>query len=424
VEIKIVTYSRLRKFAVLVAVAVFSCCAAAQPAAAPAPTQEAKILFDQVDPILQGLSEITGWKIKRKTPAEYISRVQLRAYIEKRVKEVLKPEELRVETIALKMFGLVPEDFNLEKMLIELMTEQAAAFYDYDRKRLYITEAPTSFLEKRIALVHELAHAIADQHFPLGKYIRGGGENDDGATAREAVMEGQATWLMWAYVSKLGGGDAEVSDIILQTATASPSVDSRFPVFEKAPLYVRESLMFPYTRGLLFQNAVYKKLGQEAFSEVFRRAPVSSQQILHPQLYFNNTLPSKPEPPDPPDLKAYRLATQGAVGEFDHQVLIHQYGSEQQAADMAPHWRGGWFRLFEAKSDARPVLAYASDWDSPQMASRVFSLYRQVMRKKSKRIEIKQNTESLFAGANERGSFVVRLDGARVSSLEGLPEVD
>jgi hypothetical protein len=397
-------------------------CAVAQPASDAAPSQESKILFDQVDPILQGLREITGWKIKRKVPAEYITRGELRSYIQKRVKEVLKPEDLRVEALALKMFGLVPDDFDMEKALVDLMTEQAAAFYDYDRKRLYITEAPTSFLEKRIALVHELAHAIADQNFPLGKYIRGGGQNDDGETAREAVMEGQATWLMWAYVSKLGGGDAKVSDIILQTAASSAaSAGSQFPVFEKAPLYVRESLLFPYTQGLLFQNAVFEKLGTEGFSEVFRRAPVSSQQILHPELYFDNVRPSKPQIPAAPNEHQYRMATEGAVGEFDHHVLIEQYASEKEADDTAPHWRGGWFRLLEAKTDKHPVLAYASDWDTQEAAALVFDDYKKVMRKKSKNIKIEQDAETVFTGVNERGRFEVRVEGTRLSALEGLP---
>src|SRR5579884_4516830 len=114
---------------------------AAQSGSTDEPTQESRILFEQVDPILQGLSEITGWKIKRKVPADYISRAQLRAFIQRRVKEVLKPEEIRLEALALKMFGLVPDDFDLEKAMVDLMTEQAAAFYDYDRKRLFITES-------------------------------------------------------------------------------------------------------------------------------------------------------------------------------------------------------------------------------------------------------------------------------------------
>ncbi len=394
--------------------------AVAQSGATEEPTQESRILFEQVDPILQGLSEITGWKIKRKVPADYISRAQLRAFIQRRVKEVLKPEEIRLEALALKMFGLVPDDFDLEKTMVDLMTEQAAAFYDYDRKRLFITESPASFLEKRVALVHELAHALADQNFSLGKYLRAGKKNDDGETAREAVMEGQATWLMWAYVSKLGGGEAKVSDMILKTA-AGPALapGSQFPVFENAPLYLRESLTFPYTRGMLFQNAVFEKLGRAGFTEVFRRAPEGTQQILHPEKYLNGVGPQRTEPPQIPEAKRYQAVLDGAVGEFDHHVLIEQYASEGEAESIAPHWRGGSFRLFEAKGDRHPVLAYASEWDSPAAAAAFFAVYKAAVRKKSRELAPAEDAAGKFTGENERGRFALRLEGARVSGIEG-----
>jgi len=396
--------------------------AAGQTGSSDEPTQDSRLLFDQVEPILQGLSEITGWKIKHKVPADYITRDHLHDFIQRRVKEVLKPEDIRLEALSLKMFGLIPGDFDLEKTMIDLMTEQAAAFYDYDRKRLFITESATSFLEKRVALVHELAHALADQNYPLGKYLRKGNKNDDGETAREAVMEGQATWLMWAYVAKLGGGEAKVSDIILQTATGpAPDATVQYPVFEKAPLYLRESLTFPYTRGLLFQNAVFEKLGQAGFSEVFRRAPSGTQQILHPDKYLTGFAPLKTDSPPIPGAKAYRGALEGAVGEFDHHILIQQYASEAEAARIAPHWRGGSFRLFEQKSDRHPVLSYSSEWDSAEAAAQFFAVYKEAVRKKSKRVTTTEDSSVKLNGENDFGRFVLTLKGTMVSGIEGLP---
>ena len=58
-------------------------------------------------------------------------------------------------------------------------------------------------------LAHELAHAIADQNYNLGKFIRQGRKSDDGSTARLAVMEGQATWLMSEFLARKMGQIAE-----------------------------------------------------------------------------------------------------------------------------------------------------------------------------------------------------------------------
>src|SRR5580700_3354353 len=257
----------------------------------PAPAQE---LFTNIGHIKEGLSAITGLKFKHDVPYALIGKDQLHRYLEKRLHETMKPEDARAEELTLQMLGLVPSDFDLRKNTLDLLTEQAAAFYDYNAKKLFVLEGSgggagaADSAEERVALVHELAHALADQHFHLAKYIREGMRSDDSATARQAVMEGQATWLMAAYISLEGGGKPEVPEGILRLMKQSivGSAAQQYPIFSQAPLYIRESLVFPYAAGLEFQDAVFRKLGREAFSEVFIRPPGSSGQILHPERYI------------------------------------------------------------------------------------------------------------------------------------------
>ncbi len=387
-----------------------------------AQVENSRRLFTQIEPILEGLSQITGMKIRHKVPADYISRSKLQAFIQQRVDEAVKPEDVRIESLELKMFGFIPQDYDLKKVLIDLMAEQAAAFYDYERKKLYITESDSSFLEKRAALVHELAHALADQNFSLGKYLRKGAKNDDAATAREAVTEGQATWLMWAYVSVLGGGEAEVPDAVLEsmTSAAAAAVSSQYPVFEKAPLYLRESLTFPYTAGLAFTNAVAKKLGKRSFSEVYRRPPVSTQQILHPDLYLENKEPVRVTPPDP-HAKGYRKLSDGSIGELDFRVLLEQYAGAETAAKLAPRWRGGAYVLYEAKRGKASLLSFAVEWDSPEAARDFLHAYRTVLEKKWQHPVIHEDAEG-YSGMGDTGRFITTIEGSQVKSVEGIPE--
>ena len=392
--------------------------------AAPAQTESSRQLFTQLQPILQGLSEITGWKVNRKVPADYISKAKLGEFIQGRIKDAVKPEDVRIESLTLKMFGFLPDEYDLKQAIIELMTEQAAAFYDYDHKRLFITESDSSFLEKRAALVHELAHALADQNFSIHKFLRKGNKSDDAATAREAVIEGQATWLMWAYVAKLGGGEAKVSEYILDSmkGASTSAVESQYPVFEKAPLYLRESLIFPYNSGLRFQNAVIEKMGKAGFSEVFQRPPISTQQILHPEQYLAHKEPSHPDAPAVPEPKRYHQVADGSVGELDFRVLLEQYAGADTAQRVAPHWHGGQFRLYEAKRDKKPLLSFAAEWDNPESAREFFAAYQAVLGKKWKKFDVQEKTDTRCRGTGDRGGFLLTLDGAQVSSLEGLPE--
>src|SRR5579863_814227 len=131
-------------------------------------------LFSEIGAMEQGLSDITGLQFRRTIPYAIMNKDQLRRYLEQRVKESIKPAEIRAEELTLKLLGLVPADFDLRQNTVDLLTEQAAAFYDYNKKKLFMLDDGGQGADEEIALVHELAHGLADQHFPLGKYISEG----------------------------------------------------------------------------------------------------------------------------------------------------------------------------------------------------------------------------------------------------------
>ncbi len=327
---------------------------------------------------------------------------------------------MRIEALSLKKFGFVPQDFDLEKTEVDLLTEQAAAFYDYHKKKLYITDsAPKDMREE--ALIHELAHALADQNFHLERFIRKGSDDDDMSMAREAVMEGQATWLMSETVERREGqtlkGSPEAVELM---SKAMDSGGKEYPVFDSSPLYLRRTLVFPYTQGLLFQNALVEKLGQAAFAEVFRHPPVSTQQILHPEKYFAHEIPTHPALPRLSAGKGYKKLAVGTMGELDHALLIEQFLDAHKAGEIAPHWRGGEYALEEKKSEKRVVLEYAAEWEDAAWARQYFDAYQNVLRKKWQKIEVQTLNDSTFAGRGDDGYFVVRLEGTIVRSLEGL----
>jgi hypothetical protein len=371
--------------------------------------------------ILAELSEITGKRSTRAIRQESIDKEGLRRYLEARMKETVKPEELRAEEIALKKFGFVPAEFDLKKTTIDLLTEQAAAFYDYRKKKLFVLSSSPSMMEQAL-LVHELAHALADQHFHLERYIRKE-SNDDGAIARMAVMEGQASWLMAEYLARRSGQSLKTSPALLEMMTRAETAAEQYPVLAGAPLYIQESLLFPYTAGIRFQHALVEQLGQAAFSEVFRNPPLSSQHILHPELYRKGLKPSEPPLPELKPARGRRTLIEGAIGEIDHSILLRQFTDEKTAARISPGWRGGAYRLLEYK-DGRTVLLYVSEWADSETAAEFFRLYQQVLRKKWRRMEVDARREDEVRGRGDDGCFVVSQNNRLVASREGLASFD
>ena len=386
---------------------------------------QSRAIFDEVDRTLAELAKISGLTLHKKVPCDLISKDKVNEFLKKKVKEVSTPEELRAEELTLKKFGLVPPEFDLEKSTVEVLTEQAAAFYDYHAKKLYITDWTASDT-REAALAHELAHALADQNFNLDRFIKKAKESDDEALARMAVMEGQATWLMSEFLAqRLGETLVHNPDLAKRMNRGSDSsAGGEFPVFEGSPLYIRTTLIFPYSAGMMFQQAAVDKEGKEAFAVVFRRPPISTQQILHPDKYFAGVKPALPDLPKPADTRGYKGLIGGTFGELDHQVLLEQFAGKATAENLAPHWRGGQYELMENRKKKRVILLYASQWDTARAARLYFLAYRKALAGKWKKMEVTSETADTLKGHGDDGDFLLKLDGAVVTSMEGLePEM-
>src|SRR5260370_33824380 len=106
-------------------------------------------------------------------------------------------------------------------------------------------------------------------------------------------MEGQATWLMAEFLARKMGQTLKNSPALVSTmSNLSENGAGQYPVFENSPLYLRLTLVFPYTKAMLFQNAVFERVGEAGFGEVFLIPPVAPQQVMHPDKYFSGVQPT------------------------------------------------------------------------------------------------------------------------------------
>ena len=376
--------------------------------------------FAGIDDSIAELSRLTGLRPLKKVQYDTIDKPALKKYLDERVSEEVKPAEIRAEELTLKKFGLVPQDFDLKATTIDLLTEQAAAFYDYREKKLYLMQGSDPSTQG-LFIFHELAHALADQHFDLRRYIRNG-KNDDSSLARLAVTEGQATWLMFESMAQKMGQSLKSSPAMAEMLGRNngDQFSSQYPVLTNAPLYIRSSLLFPYTDGMRFQNALIAKLDKEGFAKPFKDAPVSTHQIMHPEVYLSGRSPTRPEVPKLANAKDWVTIADGTVGEFDHAVLLEQYRDKQEASSLSPAWRGGSFALMEHKRSKRVVLLYASDWDTEANAKRMFTAYRSVLKGKWQGQTIESETPESISGSGDDGKFRTAVSGTRVTSVEGF----
>src|SRR6266550_4633918 len=134
---------------------------------------------------------------------------------------------------------------------------QAAGFYDPFAQRLYIADwLPLEM--QRPALAHEIEHALQDQHFDLKKFATPIKDDGDRQLGHSALVEGDATAVMLEFQAQsMGLPPDQLGELIAQMGKTLLSGSlGNTPQFDKAPPFVKETLMFPYLTGLLFVESV------------------------------------------------------------------------------------------------------------------------------------------------------------------------
>jgi hypothetical protein len=334
------------------------------------PDQERQ-LFALVDTLIKFSSDESGLPIKSQVKRQIISRASVEDYLKGKFEEDQSARRLQRDEIVLKKFGLLDRDFALKPFLLALLKEQIEAYYDSKDKTVYMLDW-VNIEEQKPVLAHELTHALQDQHSDLEKWsdqtpddvsLNSSDDTDHLAkdemdTARQAVVEGQATAVMMDYILKPVGKslvkDPEVMDFVKQQMAASQ--DS--PVLARAPLLLSEALVFPYREGLSFEQDVWMDQGQTAaFAGTLDHPPTSSWEIINPREYEKRHLPAVPLLPNFHPLvdKLYKPYDIGQMGQLDVRILAELFGGEQTSRDLTPAWDGGLYWAGQRLSAKTPA---------------------------------------------------------------------
>jgi len=428
----------------------------AQPLEEPATkitAEQAQELFRSVDEILNFVSKDTNLPIKNPVKRELAGREQVRNFVLTHMKEDKDAQRLQRSEASMKKFGLLPQDFDLRKFLVDLMEDQVAGFYDPKSKTVYLLDwvAPEA---QRPVLAHELTHALQDQNFGLEKWLKVRDDDpsvnadrldagpDEEQSARQAVSEGQGMAVMMDYVlAPTGQSLAEMPSMgeIFKQNTMDRIGDS--PIFATAPLYLREMVVFPYTYGLSFLEDLLTRGGKEmAFAGAFKNPPHNTREIMLPDSYLDGQHVNPIRLPKLADLlkKNYVGYDSGAVGEFDVYVLLKQYSGPGLAERLSQAWRGGVYYLGR-KKDAKPPTAdapipmndlgllYVSNWATPEDAGYFAKAYSLWLPKKYKSVASvaekkgrEWNTEQGPVSIEVAGNQVVVMEGFDAATAAGL----
>ena len=323
------------------------------------------------------------------------------------------------------------------------MTTQAGAYYDPAAKAFFLVMVPDNELMLDTISAHELTHALQDQHFDLTRYLPSDASlDDDAATARRFVVEGDATFVMLLYAMHGVLGD-KISPAVMAAlrkqiaAFAAMDVDAlkdmsrsqsaafgmmdaeikkSIDAMDDIPATVLVPLLDSYMKGALVALTAYEHGGWPGVDALYRSPPASTEQVLHPEtkLYPTRERPHRvtlARTPDP------ELAG-NVLGELQWKIYLELWKSPH-AADAAEGWAGDRYRVTRRK-DGRLIGRIATTWDTAGDAEQFASAYLASLVGRFRGAGM--SAPAAGVARPDRGRVFVRTVGTRVFIIDGADD--
>jgi hypothetical protein len=324
-----------------------------------------------IDEEIRAVERIRGLRFTAPIRTVEIDRSELPARLRQQFAKSL-PYSVEEWTEVLRALGLVNGDADAESIvsaLLDVYQSQVLAYYDPPTKTFYtvrqLPEAMKSLpmagpLDTGVA-VHELTHALQDQHFAIGKKDLALRDDTDANLAYHALVEGEASLVMLAYMIEQGGGSLDElikNDLftgLLSTAAQKAPIEG--------PRYFVELLKFPYLDGLRFVIEAYRRGGWRELDRVYADPPRSTREILHPADYFEHRFTPAPFHSKPSVAVPHLLSVEH-LGEWHWRFL----------AGNADGWVGDRVTIAQNRF-CEPTVLVETQWDSDEHARHFYDAY-------------------------------------------------
>ena len=166
------------------------------------------------------------------------------------------------------------------------------------------------------------------------------------------MTEGQAQVVWFDYTLAPMNKTILTAPEFVDAVRAQMGDSKDSPEFAKAPMFLQESLLMPYTFGLDFVRTVLQNKGKDAaFKGLLTDPPVDTRQIMQPETYLLHQVVPQLTIPNLDQMVAptYTRFDFGGMGEFDIYLLAKQYGVKDPP-NYYRHWRGGYYYAAQAKN--------------------------------------------------------------------------
>ena len=361
------------------------------------------------DRVQAEVAELRGLPFKEHVQAENQSVAAFGEFLDDELERSIPPAIAEHYGEIVRKLGLYrgPADLDLRTLMKAVMTSQVAAYYDPDKKAFFVLVQGMAEAGMGAVYSHELYHGLQDQYFDLDAYMldkqRERSLDDDELLARQAVVEGEATYVMalWEFKHTLGSVparpvmkevvrlQANVDAATLRKALELPSAAAllggefanALAAIDDIPDFILDTMMSAYLKGMSFVFEVHGG-GWSEVEKLYREAPpASTEQILHPEKWFAREYPVKiawPTFTANPLFARWELLEQNVLGEFQMGIVFREHGLGADGAATAG-WDGDRYAVLKRRDSDQLLLLWYTTWDTEADALEFAQSYRRLL---------------------------------------------
>jgi hypothetical protein len=297
-----------------------------------------------------------------------VSRAEMERVVRDQVEHELPPDALAHEEAQQKLLSIVARGDDYRELVLGMLGAQVAGLYVPRDKALYVVDdgsATAGSAEERTVLVHEIVHAIQDEHFDLGARVRWHEGGGDETAAIHALGEGDATLAMLLETSR----GEPIPKSFLEGFTSLMRESNRRMVGDRVPPALADALVDPYVEGMRFVWALYERGGWGAINTAWRSPPATTEQLLHLGKYDRRE-PPLPLPETSVAPAGFASLTRGPVGELDLRDWLGAFLPFDDASALSTGWGNGRVELFGRGAERALHVRIRWDEDAPGKAAK------------------------------------------------------
>lgn len=270
-------------------------------------------------------------------------------------------EEIDQFTGLTRAIGLISGDVDLFEAFNDVRSSGTLAYYSFKSRSVTVRGTELTPASKS-TLVHELTHALQDQHFDIGtrtqeldKDAEDGDTKDGEGSVLDAVIEGDARRIETKYANSLSEEDRRALE-----KSQAEEVDDAEQDIKDVPKVVVTIVSSPYALGEALVTTVDQHGGNGAVDDLFRDTPKHESALLDPFTVITDS--DGATEVDAPELEdgAEEFET-GEFGALTTFFMLAERLPIRDALAASDAWGGDRYVGYEEDGSSCVQIAYAGE---------------------------------------------------------------